>query len=423
VVVLALALLLAASTTGQAHPGTRPGNPGVAQDGLALRRYVLASVANVRQAPSGPVLFRLRVNTPVLQHASSRGWSQVSWQSTSLSPLWNGTRQGFIRTQLLAEQPLELKNALAWSRHAARAGRSRKAIVWAERAFAVDGNSRNARDALVAAYRAAGDRARAARLGRMLSGNAPAYLAVCRDGAVELLAASAPRGVLRPVQPDPWVEPQPLVRDLGGGSTWYSLSPHGQIGYVSAGEFAGPHYVASVDRMPATWQAGNDGEGRRLVLAPCAQEGTLYATAPLGFASHYRDLDTPRSKRVLDSLDGVRRAGGWSQRGLTWATLGSSLVAVAILESGKGRPFMVNRVRVYRVDRRGHMEWLSLDLGYRTPDPPAPAAPAAVASPRASSVWDWWDSTRETLGLALFGWLLILFQFLVRRAERRRRDG
>lgn len=154
--------------------------PRFAESGSS--RIVVADIVKMRAAasPSASVVARLRINTPVRVGRAEGDYVEVVVRAGG-SPA-----RGFVERRFLGDRMLELDSVLEAARKEASAGRPLEALMWAERAFALDGSSEAALDLLEKTAREASRPERAEPARRLRAGQVSVYFGVCAGAGVSV---------------------------------------------------------------------------------------------------------------------------------------------------------------------------------------------------------------------------------------------
>jgi len=180
VVMMSLPALCGCRSPSAPSPGPAPEVTAPAPAPAApTTRYVLASVANLREKPrsDSPLVTKLRIATPVTVHGVQAQWSEAESHG----------QRGFMLTELLADQKPTVEELTARF-DAVPADQAAERRKWAERATALDDRSVPAFERLVTALEGAGETVALTRAREHLAGLNSAELAVTAGGKYQLLA-------------------------------------------------------------------------------------------------------------------------------------------------------------------------------------------------------------------------------------------
>ena len=247
-------------------------------------RFVGADVVNVRAAGSdtAPVIAKLRINMQVEATVKAgTPWSEIDF---------GGPAKGFVKTELLAPEPLTKDAALARMHTARDAKDQATAIRWAERAAAIDPDDRALLESVRDLRKSAGLKSGA--LEEQLAGKAPVYLGVCRgtpsaehfpQGAslrVEIIARVKADGMPEEVRSD--ATPDGLPMDLGAAA-WWVMSHDGTVERFD-GSFPFARWVAVWNEEPSgigslDAPGATTPDQGKVVLGACGIPGSVWTTA------------------------------------------------------------------------------------------------------------------------------------------------
>ena len=243
--------------------------------------WVVADVANVRAeaADQAPIVAKLRISTHVTATGNpTNGWTAVTWG-------WGAdVKPGFVRSELLAAEPLLEEAALAKARAAREARDLVEATRWAERAAALNPDATANLEMVRDLHREAGKKEKAAAIDELLAGKRAAYIAVCR---------AKPSDAHFPAGPGPRIEllgrvgadgePQ-LLRDEElaalaidlGAAPWWVVSASGRVSLANDG-FPAARPVAVWNEDPS---GGGEmsGSQRKIILGPCNEPGAVLSS-------------------------------------------------------------------------------------------------------------------------------------------------
>lgn len=225
--------------------------------------YTHASVVHLRARADVASASRglVRVNTPLVVLDEDGPWVQV--QLVDRPPEHPVT--GWMLAAYLEPAPLPAGEAWSASVKATQAGDTDQALVWAERAVAVDPTSRSNRDLLAAAGGTGLD--------------APVHVAACRQGRAEVVGQVNAMG-FTPVPLSPAPAPSPF-----SAVHWLRVRP-GVVEPIQGSPFVRPFHTpqwneeAANAYTPGTCEGICDGS-RVVVLGPCDHEGEVFVSAPV----------------------------------------------------------------------------------------------------------------------------------------------
>ncbi len=252
----------------------------------AASAFVAADVANLRKAaaPDAPIVQQLRIGAPVDVVAAAAGWSEVK------AVLGTGrVVQGFVKADLLAPSPLDVKAAKLAFWRALDEAKLDDALLLAQRIAAQAPGDESAQRLLRDALRARGDTDGALRVDAILKGAVRVHVAQCVAGVGAVLIVQLDGDARRTTLPCEagndarsgdrnlaLREPARLARSLAV-EPWFELKGDGTVRDVGPLEFADARAAAPRD----DGRAGGVLQGARVVLGPCSEPGAVFATAPL----------------------------------------------------------------------------------------------------------------------------------------------